>query len=37
MLTVKSVAPNKESLGATFGLAQSVACIGRATGPAFVS
>ncbi|KAG8847042.1 hypothetical protein FRB96_001692 [Tulasnella sp. 330] len=37
MIMVKAAAPNKQSLGATFGLSQSVACIARAAGPAFVS
>jgi hypothetical protein len=33
---VKGAAPSKESLGATFGLAQSVGCVARAIAPAFV-
>ncbi|KAG8989398.1 hypothetical protein FRB90_002252 [Tulasnella sp. 427] len=37
MMVVKSAAPNQESLGSTFGLAQSVACVARAAGPAFAS
>lgn len=37
MIMVKSAAPNQESLGSTFGLAQSVACVARATGPAVAS
>ncbi|KAG8860152.1 hypothetical protein FRB96_004175 [Tulasnella sp. 330] len=37
MIMVKGAAPNKQSLGATFGLSQSVGCIARAVGPAFVS
>lgn len=37
MILVKAAAPNKESLGAMFGLSQSVECVARAIGPAFVS
>ncbi|KIO21444.1 hypothetical protein M407DRAFT_28965, partial [Tulasnella calospora MUT 4182] len=37
IIMVRSAAPNQESLGSTFGLAQSVACIARATGPAVAS
>jgi len=37
MIMVKSAAPNKESLGATFGLSQSVGCVARASAPAFAS
>ncbi|KIO21446.1 hypothetical protein M407DRAFT_15815 [Tulasnella calospora MUT 4182] len=37
MIMVKSAVPNQQSLGSTFGLAQSVACIARAAGPAFAS
>jgi len=37
MIVVKSSAPSKEALGATFGLSQSVSCISRAIAPAFVS
>ncbi|KAG8990016.1 hypothetical protein FRB94_013823 [Tulasnella sp. JGI-2019a] len=37
MIMVKASAPTRESLGATFGLSQSMACVARAVGPAFVS
>lgn len=37
MILVKSVAPSPESLGGTFGLSVSIACIARAVGPSFVS
>lgn len=37
MMMVKAAAPTQRSLGATFGLSQSVACVARAVGPAFVS
>ncbi|KAG8943142.1 hypothetical protein FRC03_002645 [Tulasnella sp. 419] len=37
MILTKRCAPSAESLGATFGLAQSVSSIARATAPAFVS
>ncbi|KAG8875169.1 hypothetical protein FRB97_005352 [Tulasnella sp. 331] len=37
MIMVKMSAPNRESLGASFGLSQTMACLARALGPAFVS
>ncbi|KAG8860153.1 hypothetical protein FRB96_004176 [Tulasnella sp. 330] len=37
MITVKAAAPNQQSLGAIFGLAQTMVCIARGVGPAFVS
>ncbi|KAG8945425.1 hypothetical protein FRC04_000800 [Tulasnella sp. 424] len=37
MIMVKAAAPNQESLGSTFGLAQSVQCVARAAGPAVTS
>ena len=36
IILIKNAAPSKETLGATFGLSQSVACIARAGSPAFV-
>ncbi|KAL5476730.1 hypothetical protein ACEPAI_2916 [Sanghuangporus weigelae] len=37
VLLTKNAAPSQEALGATFGLAQTVACVARAGSPAFVS
>ncbi|EJD05438.1 MFS general substrate transporter [Fomitiporia mediterranea MF3/22] len=37
VILVKNAAPSQEALGATFGLAQTVACVARAGSPAFVS
>ena len=36
-ILIKNAAPSAEALGATFGLAQTVACVARAGSPAFVS
>ena len=36
MMLVKFAAPNKESLGSTYGVSQTVACIARAGSPTFV-
>ncbi|KAI5117843.1 hypothetical protein M0805_008115 [Coniferiporia weirii] len=36
-ILIKNAAPSQEALGATFGLAQTVACVARAGSPAFVS
>lgn len=35
-ILIKNAAPSQEALGATFGLAQTVACVARAGSPAFV-
>lgn len=37
VILIKNAAPSAEALGATFGLAQTVACVARAGSPAFVS
>ncbi|KAG8906020.1 hypothetical protein FRB99_007752 [Tulasnella sp. 403] len=37
ILLAKAAAPNAESMGGTFGLAQCASCIARATAPAFIS
>jgi len=36
-ILIKNAAPSQRALGATFGLAQTVACVARAGSPAFVS
>ena len=35
-MLVKFAAPNKESLGSTYGVSQTIACIARAGSPTFV-
>jgi len=35
-MLVKFAAPNKESLGSTYGVSQTIACIARAGSPSFV-
>ena len=35
-ILTRNAAPSQEALGATFGLAQTVACVARAGSPAFV-
>ena len=35
-MLVKFAAPNKESLGSTYGMSQTIACIARAGSPTFV-
>ncbi|KAG8831242.1 hypothetical protein FRC17_003438 [Serendipita sp. 399] len=37
IMLVKAAAPDKEMLGSTFGVSQTIACVARAIGPAFVS
>jgi hypothetical protein len=36
-MLVKAAAPDKAMLGSTYGVSQTIGCIARAIGPAFVS